>query len=115
MTALPLNLDETAWQYAAGKFNAAAKAEFDRGEAAKKAKDATYAVQAYVSEPWQAYAQRIVSGIEASYSDKQSRDHLDIIAKQDPASIARLAKAAALPPGPARDALAAQVNALPAN
>lgn len=118
MTTISLNLDETKWQYALDKANAAASAKNDSAnaqgvaQAAAAHPPATFTPVAFVPTTLTEYAQSILDGLGNSYAAQQTRDHIAVISAQPAPDIARLAKAASLPDGPERTQLAATVDAL---
>lgn len=103
--------DETAWQFACDKSNAAAKMVFDAAEQSALAKDKTHVVQIFVPKTVSEYVQAILDGCGKSYGDQQ-RDELIAAALADPEQVARLAKLLSQPK-PVINQFAAQVDALP--
>lgn len=102
MTALSLSLNEVAWQYACDKSNVAAQA----------ALPVTTPPTPFVPETWQAYAQRIITGVESSYLEQQTADSDAVISAATPDEKARIAKLLGQPQT-VKDEFATQVDALP--
>lgn len=103
MTTITATIDETQWQFALDRANAANSAKNEaanrQGSAAAAAAKppVTFTPTVFVPQTLVPYAQAILDGIGANYAKQQSAQHLATISTLSPSDLALVAKLAGQP------------------